>query len=72
MPIAFCGEVACLGADGGHSVRLDNDHLVKAYPAASQAHQPPPAIGERVVVEMAFNEMKGWRFARPPARLGVE
>jgi hypothetical protein len=72
MPIAFCGEVVRLGDDGGHSVRLDNHHPVTAYPTASQAHQPPPAVGERVRVEMAFDEMKGWRFSRRPARLSAE
>lgn len=72
MPIAFCGDVVRLGDDGGHSVRLDNDHLVTARPAASEGHQPPLAVGERVVVEMPFDEMNGWRSARQPLRLGME
>lgn len=62
--IVFAGRIAGVGADGGHEVRLDNGHHVQAYDATG-ATAPRPGLGARVSVEMAPNEMRGWRLRAP-------
>jgi hypothetical protein len=50
---------------GRRKVRLDNGHVVTVLPtlgAPTGASSP----GDRVVVEIAFNQLKGWRLARRP------
>lgn len=63
-PIAFAGRIAGTGANGAHDVRLDNGHHVEAYDAKGPASASRPTLGARVSVEMAHNEMRGWRLTR--------
>ena len=50
---------------GGRKVRLDNGHIVTVLPTLS-APNGVSLLGDRVVVEIAFNQLKGWRLARRP------
>jgi len=50
---------------GGRKVRLDNGHVVSVLPSLGS----PDGLslpGDRVMVEIAFNQLKGWRLARRP------
>jgi hypothetical protein len=47
-------------------VRLDNHHLVTAYPPRRKALCVVPDVGERVLIEMAPDDLRGWRFLRRP------
>ncbi|MFN7111003.1 MAG: hypothetical protein ACK4M2_05145 [Brevundimonas sp.] len=50
---------------GGRKVRLDNGHVVTVLPTLG-APQGVSGLGDPVVVEIAFNQLKGWRLARRP------
>ena len=50
---------------GLRRVRLDNGHMVTVLPSFGRATDVP-LVGDRVVVEIAFNQLKGWRLARRP------
>lgn len=50
---------------GGRRVRLDNGHLVTVLASLGRPTDVS-LIGDRVVVEIAFNQLKGWRLARRP------
>lgn len=50
---------------GRRKVRLDNGHVVSVLPPLG-ALKSAPGPGDRVVVEIAFNQLKGWRLARRP------
>jgi len=50
---------------GDRKVRLDNGHIVTSLPSAGAPHRVP-LLGDRVVVEIALNQLKGWRLARRP------
>jgi hypothetical protein len=50
---------------GGRKVRLDNGHVITVLPTLG-APNGVSLLGERVVVEIAFNQLKGWRLARRP------
>ncbi|MFP5296283.1 MAG: hypothetical protein ACLGG3_03015 [Alphaproteobacteria bacterium] len=50
---------------GLRRVRLDNGHVVTVLPSFGRA-TAVPLVGDRVVVEIAFNQLKGWRLARRP------
>ncbi|KAK0354747.1 hypothetical protein LTR94_011209 [Friedmanniomyces endolithicus] len=50
---------------GGRKVRLDNGHIVTVLPTLG-APNGVSLLGDRVVVEIAFNQLKGWRLARRP------
>lgn len=50
---------------GRRQVRLDNGHLVTVL-ATLGTQTDVTLIGDRVVVEIAFNQLKGWRLARRP------
>ena len=63
--IAFDGEVMKLLPLGGRKVRLDNGHVVTALPSKGSP-DGAPVMGDRVVVEIAFNSLKGWRWSRRP------
>jgi hypothetical protein len=39
---------------------------VTAYPSHRKADRALPDIGERVLVEMATDELRGWRLLRRP------
>lgn len=47
---------------GRLAVRLDNGHLVDARMGEIAA----PALGQAVIVQMAPDDLKGWRLARRP------
>lgn len=63
--IAFHGEIVNLLPLGLRRVRLDNGHVVTVLPSFGRATDVP-LVGDRVVVEIAFNQLKGWRLARRP------
>ena len=63
--IAFDGEIVSLLPLGLRRVRLDNGHLVTVLPSFGRAIDVP-LVGDKVVVEIAFNQLKGWRLARQP------
>lgn len=63
--IAFEGEVVKLLPLGRRRVRLTNGHLVTVL-ASFGRPTDVSLIGDRVVVEIAFNQLKGWRLARRP------
>jgi translation initiation factor IF-1 len=63
--IAFDGEIVSLLPLGVRRVRLDNGHLVTVLPSFGRAVDVP-LVGDRVVVEITFNQLKGWRLARRP------
>ena len=63
--IAFEGEIVSLLPLGLRRVRLDNGHVVTVLPSFGRASEVP-LVGDRVVVEIAFNQLKGWRLARRP------
>ena len=63
--IAFDGEIVSLLPLGLRRVRLDNGHMVTVLPSFGRATDVP-LVGDRVVVEIAFNQLKGWRLARRP------
>jgi translation initiation factor IF-1 len=63
--IAFDGEIVSLLPLGLRRVRLDNGHVVTVLPSFGRA-TAVPLVGDRVVVEIAFNQLKGWRLARRP------
>ncbi|GAA0620784.1 hypothetical protein GCM10009422_15610 [Brevundimonas kwangchunensis] len=50
---------------GRYRVRLDNGHVVTALPSLGMPVSSPEP-GDRVVVEIAFNQLKGWRLERRP------
>ena len=50
---------------GGRKVRLDNGHVVSVLPSLDSP-KGLSLLGDRVVVEIAFNQLKGWRLARRP------
>ena len=50
---------------GDRKVRLDNGHVVTSLPMRGLP-AGVPLIGDRVVVEIALNQLKGWRLARRP------
>lgn len=50
---------------GRRKVRLDNGHVVTVLPILC-APTGVPLLGDRVTVEIAFNQLKGWRLARRP------
>ncbi len=50
---------------GRRKVRLDNGHVVSVLPSLG-APSGASLLGDRVVVEIAFNQLKGWRLARRP------
>lgn len=50
---------------GGRKVRLDNGHVVSVLPSLGSPNGLS-LLGDRVVVEIAFNQLKGWRLARRP------
>jgi hypothetical protein len=52
--------------DGARQVRLDNRHLVTARPPRRQAASMLPGAGARVMIEMAPNDIQGWRLSRRP------
>ena len=49
----------------GRTVRLDNGHVITVLPTLG-APNGFSLLGDRVVVEIAFNQLKGWRLARRP------
>jgi translation initiation factor IF-1 len=63
--IAFEGEIVSLLPLGLRRVRLDNGHVVTVLPSFGRATELP-LVGDRVVVEIAFNQLKGWRLVRRP------
>ncbi|MCZ8195111.1 MAG: translation initiation factor IF-1 [Brevundimonas sp.] len=63
--IAFDGEVVALLPRGDRKVRLDNGHVITSLPMRGPS-TGVPLIGDRVVVEIAMNQLKGWRLARRP------
>ena len=63
--IAFDGEIVSLLPLGLRRVRLDNGHVVTVLPSFGRATDVP-LVGDRVSVEIAFNQLKGWRLARRP------
>ncbi len=63
--IAFDGEIVSLLPLGLRRVRLDNGHVVTVLPSFGRANEVP-LMGDRVVVEIAFNQLKGWRLVRRP------
>ncbi|MBA4805276.1 MAG: translation initiation factor IF-1 [Brevundimonas sp.] len=63
--IAFDGEIVSLLPLGLRRVRLDNGHVVTVLPSFGRASDVP-LVGDRVVVEIAFNQLKGWRLVRRP------
>ena len=63
--IAFDGEIVSLLPLGLRRVRLDNGHVVTVLPSFGRATDVP-LVGDRVVVEIAFNQLRGWRLARRP------
>ena len=63
--IAFDGEIVSLLPLGLRRVRLDNGHVVTVLPSFGRATDVP-LVGDRVSVEIAFNQLKGWRLARQP------
>ena len=63
--IAFDGEVIKLMPLGGRRVRLDNGHLITVLPSLG-AQTGVSLLGDRVTVEIAFNQLKGWRLSRQP------
>jgi hypothetical protein len=50
---------------GDRKVRLDNGHVVTSLPMQGPS-SGVPLIGDRVVIEIALNQLKGWRLARRP------
>ena len=50
---------------GGRKVRLDNGHVVSVLPSLGSPNGLS-LLGDRVVVEIAFNQLKGWCLARRP------
>jgi hypothetical protein len=50
---------------GGRKVRLDNGHVLSVLPSLGSP-KGLSLLGDRVVVEIAFNQLKGWRLARRP------
>jgi hypothetical protein len=50
---------------GGRKVRLDNGHVVTVLPTLGSPNGVS-GLGDQVVVEIAFNQLKGWRLARRP------
>ncbi len=50
--------------DEGRMVRLDNDHVVPAWPGADSSGRAHP--GERVRIELRPCALEGWRLAGPP------
>lgn len=50
---------------GRRRVRLDNGHVVTVLGSLG-AQTGVTLLGDRVVVEIAFNQLKGWRLARRP------
>ena len=63
--IAFDGEITRLLPLGGRRVRLDNGHLITVLPSLG-AQTGVSLLGDRVTVEIAFNQLKGWRRSRRP------
>ena len=63
--IAFDGEITRLLPLGGRRVRLDNGHLITVLPSLG-AQTGVSLLGDRVTVEIAFNQLKGWRLSRQP------
>ena len=63
--IAFDGEIVSLLPLGLRRVRLDNGHVVTVLPSFGRATDVP-LVGDRVVVEIAFNQLMGWRLVRRP------
>ena len=63
--IAFDGEIVSLLPLGLRRVRLDNGHEVTVLPSFGRAADVP-LVGDRVVVEIAFNQLRGWRLVRRP------
>lgn len=63
--IAFEGEITRLLPLGGRRVRLDNGHLITVLPSLG-AQTGVSLLGDRVTVEIAFNQLKGWRLSRRP------
>ena len=50
---------------GGRKVCLDNGHVVTVLPTLGSPNGVS-GLGDPVVVEIAFNQLKGWRLARRP------
>ncbi|RZJ41300.1 MAG: hypothetical protein EON87_16420 [Brevundimonas sp.] len=63
--IAFEGEVVKLLPLGVRRVRLANGHLITVLPKLGRP-MDVSLIGDRVMVEIDFNQLKGWRLARRP------
>ncbi len=62
--IAFRGEVVTLLPHGARRVRLGNGHVVTALPSLSSG-PTVSLLGDRVAVELPFDELTGWRLSRP-------
>ncbi|WP_156367757.1 hypothetical protein [Brevundimonas sp. Leaf363] len=50
---------------GVRRVRLANGHLITVLPKLGRP-MDVSLIGDRVMVEIDFNQLKGWRLARRP------
>lgn len=61
-PIAFEGEVVGLLPLGLRRVRLTNGHVVTVLPARGRTGAPC-LIGDAVNIEIAFNQLRGWRLS---------
>lgn len=61
-PIAFDGEVVGLLPLGLRRVRLTNGHVVTVLPPRGK-DQPPCLVGDAVNIEIAFNQLRGWRLS---------
>ncbi|HEV7226954.1 hypothetical protein [Brevundimonas sp.] len=59
-PIAFEGEVVGLLPLGLRRVRLTNGHMVTVLPPRGK-DQPLYLVGDAVNIEIAFNQLRGWR-----------
>jgi hypothetical protein len=63
--IRFEGEVTSLLPRGRRGVRLDNGHLITVLPTLG-VPTDVSLMGDRVAVEIGFNQVKGWRLALLP------
>ncbi len=62
--ICFPGHMVRRLSDGQVEVRLANDHLLLARSNLSEGAFCTLRFGEAVDVELATNDVKGWRIAR--------
>lgn len=63
QPIVFEGEVVGLLPLGLRRVRLTNGHVVTVLPQL-RSTRDVSLVGDQVTIEIAFNQLKGWRLAR--------